>query len=122
MNKRKTGAFWEEAAARYLADAGVTLLERNFTCSQGEIDIIGYHHDCLVFFEVKYRKDETFGKAEEAVDLRKQNRICRCADVYLYQKRISPECSVRFDVIAICGDRIRWLQNAFDYRRRGKWR
>ncbi len=122
MNKRQAGAFWEEAAARYLTDAGVAIRERNFRCSQGEIDIIGYHHGCLVFFEVKYRKDEAFGKAEEAVDFRKQNKICRCADVYLYLKKIAPECGVRFDVVAICGGKIHWLQNAFDYRRAGKWR
>lgn len=124
MNKRQAGASWEEAAVRYLKRQGVAVTERNFHCSQGEIDIIGYHHGCLCFFEVKYRKDDAFGSAAEAVDGRKQNRICRCADVYLYQRHIPQDTAVRFDVVAICADTVKWIPNAFDYRekRRTKWR
>lgn len=121
MNKRQTGAFWEEAAVVYIERAGVRILERNFRCSQGEIDIIGSHQGCLVFLEVKYRKDDKFGSPAEAVDFRKQNKICRCADFYLYQHRISPDRPVRFDVVAVCGEKIQWIQNAFAYRRAGRW-
>lgn len=124
MNKRQAGASWEEAAVRYLERQGVTVTERNFHCSQGEIDIIGYHHGCLCFIEVKYRKDSAFGSAAEAVDEYKQNRICRCADVYLYLRHISQDRAIRFDVVAIGTGTIRWIQNAFDYRKKGrrKWR
>lgn len=119
MNKRQAGAAWEEAAARYLEQKGVQIAARNYRCSQGEIDVIGYHQGCLCFIEVKYRKDDAFGSALEAVDVRKQNRICRCADVYLYRNRISPDQSVRFDVVAVCGGTVHWIRNAFDYRRAG---
>lgn len=119
MNKRQMGAFWEEAAALYLQRAGVRIAARNFRCSQGEIDIIGFHQDCLVFFEVKYRKDAAFGEALEAVDARKQYRICRCADFYLYRCHKGQELSVRFDVVAVCGETVQWIQNAFDYRKAG---
>lgn len=118
MNKRQAGASWEEAVARYLERQGVRVKERNYRCSQGEIDIIGYHRGCLCFFEVKYRKDDAFGSPQEAVDVRKQKRICRCADFYLYQHRIPQDQGVRFDVVAVCGERIRWIQNAFEYRKR----
>lgn len=67
MNKRQAGAFWEEAVTAYLMRSGVNILERNYRCSRGEIDIIGFHRGCLVFFEVKYRNDDRFGTALEAV-------------------------------------------------------
>ena len=66
MNKRQAGAFWEEAVTAYLMRSGVNILERNYRCSRGEIDIIGFHRGCLVFFEVKYRNDDRFGTALEA--------------------------------------------------------
>ncbi|MDO4292633.1 MAG: YraN family protein [Eubacteriales bacterium] len=122
MNKRQAGGFWEEEAAAYLQRAGVRITARNFKCSRGEIDIIGFHRDCLVFFEVKYRRDESFGTGAEAVGVRKQERICRTADVYLYRHPLPPQAGVRFDVVAVCGRKIEWLQGAFDYRRAGAWR
>ena len=51
MNKRQAGAFWEEAVTAYLMRSGVNILERNYRCSRGEIDIIGFHRGCLVFFD-----------------------------------------------------------------------
>ena len=116
MNKRAIGSAWEEAVACYLSQAGVSILARNYRCSQGEIDLIGYHRDCLVFFEVKYRKNELYGKPEEAVNIRKQENICRCALVYLHCHG-GMERAVRFDVVAVCGEQIRWYQNAFPFRR-----
>ena len=121
MNKRAIGSAWEEAAVCYLKQAGVHILARNYRCSQGEIDIIGYHRDCLVFFEVKYRKNDLYGKPEEAVGIRKQEKICRCALFYLYcHGKLDRE--IRFDVIAVCGDRMQWYQNAFPFRKgKRKW-
>ena len=120
MNKRQTGACWEEAVACYLKRAGVEIREQNFRSSQGEIDIIGYHQDCLVFFEVKYRKNDSFGSPAEAVDTKKQRAICRCADYYMYRHGISQDTAVRFDVVAVCGEKMEWFQNAFEYRRAGR--
>ncbi len=119
MDRKQKGAAWEAAAAAYLRRSGVDIREQNFRCSQGEIDIIGYHQGCLVFFEVKYRRDETYGFPAEAVGREKQNRICRCADRYLYMRRIPAQQPVRFDVVAVCGQTVSWIQNAFDYRSGG---
>ncbi len=68
-----------------------------------------------VFVEVKYRKDVKKGHPEEAVDRRKQRKICRVSDYYRMIHRMGDFSSVRFDVVAICGEEISWFRNAFDY-------
>ena len=77
MNKRALGTAYEQKAVTYLTENGFRILESNFYCRQGEIDIIGFHDDCLVFVEVKYRRNLQAGYPEEAVDLKKQMKICR---------------------------------------------
>ena len=117
MNKREIGAAYEEAAAVFLEKNGVRILERNFRCRQGEIDLIGRDGEYLVFFEVKYRKNADAGLPAEAVGTPKQRRICRTAKYYLYRKHYGESVPVRFDVIAVCAERVNWYQNAFDYMR-----
>lgn len=111
MNKRGTGTFYEEAVCNYLKNAGIEILERNYRCSMGEIDIIGTQGDVLIFFEVKYRKNDSFGDALEAVDLKKQKKIINCANYYLAFKQ--NDKYIRFDVIGITGDIIKWIKDAF---------
>lgn len=111
MNKRGTGTFYEEAVCNYLQNAGVEIIERNYRCSMGEIDIIGRQGDVLIFFEVKYRKNDNFGDALEAVDVKKQKRIIKCANFYLAFKNC--DLFIRFDVIGITGENIKWIKNAF---------
>ncbi|MCM1540285.1 MAG: YraN family protein [Blautia sp.] len=115
MNKRETGAGRETLAAEYLASHGMYIKERNFHCRQGEIDIIGCHNGYLVFVEVKYRGTENSGGASAAVNLRKQRRICRAADYYRYLHRLGDDCPVRYDVVAVQGSEISWIQNAFPH-------
>lgn len=115
MNKRETGAGKETLAAEYLTARGMCVKERNFRCRQGEIDLIGRHNGYLVFVEVKYRRTEEFGTASEAVDIRKQCRICRAADYYRYLHRLGEDCPVRYDVVAVQGEEISWIQNAFQH-------
>lgn len=115
MNKRETGAEKETLAAEYLIAKGMRIKQRNFHCRQGEIDIIGYHRGCLVFVEVKYRRTEDFGSAPEAVDFRKQYKICRVADYYRYLHRLGDDHPVRYDVVAVQGTEISWIQNAFPH-------
>lgn len=117
MNKREVGAAYEEAAAVFLEKNGVRILERNFRCRQGEIDLIGREGEYLVFFEVKYRKNADAGFPAEAVGTVKQRKICRAAKYYLYRKHYGESVPVRFDVIAVCAERVNWYQNAFDYMR-----
>ncbi len=103
MNKRAEGSRYEHAACSYLKERGFQIAEQNFRCRQGEVDIIGYHGGYLVFVEVKYRATPNQGRAEEAVTVAKQRRICRTADYYRYRHGMGEDCPVRYDVIAIQG-------------------
>lgn len=115
MNNRQTGTEKEELAVEFLKKSGMRILEVNFRCRQGEIDIVGIHEGYLTFVEVKYRKNEKLGFPEEAVHKEKQRKICSVARVYIYLHRYREEQPVRFDVVAICGKEIKWYQNAFPY-------
>lgn len=114
-NKRELGAYYEEKSVEALQKKGVKILERNFRCRQGEIDIIGMDQSCLVFFEVKYRTSEQYGTAIEAVDKRKQYKISRVADYYLLRHPYYAYQNIRFDVIGIDDGKARWIKNAFEY-------
>lgn len=109
------GADREKQAADYLERQGMKIVERNFRTRQGEIDLIGYHRGYLVFVEVKYRSGDAKGYAAEAVDRRKQLKICRVADYYRYSRRLGDGIGVRYDVVAIQGEEISWIQNAFPH-------
>ncbi|MGN1196587.1 MAG: YraN family protein [Acetatifactor sp.] len=115
MNKRATGTEWEQKAAEYLMKHGMQIREMNFRNRQGEIDIIGRHEDYLVFVEVKYRSSTEKGSAVEAVDYRKQRQICKVADYYRCIHHLGDNTAVRYDVIAIQGQEIRWIKNAFPH-------
>jgi len=114
VNKRELGTFYEDAASEYLQRKGIMILERNFRCRMGEIDIIGKENDCVVFFEVKYRKSGEYGQAIAAVDYKKQKRISKCASFYCMQH---PQIKcIRYDVIGITDTNIEWVKNAFPHR------
>lgn len=115
MNKRAVGAAWEQRAAEYLTARGMRIVARNFRSRQGEIDLIGYHEGYLVFVEVKFRAGAEKGYAAEAVDLRKQRQICRVSDFYRYTRGIGEDRAVRYDVVAVQGEEVTWMQNAFPY-------
>lgn len=116
MNKRAAGAQKEEQVCAYLLSQGVRITERNFRNRQGEIDIVGYDGPYLVFFEVKYRSGGSRGSAAEAVGIAKQKKICRVADYYRYLHHCTEDTPIRFDVVAVDGDTMRWIKNAFNYR------
>lgn len=113
MNRRKTGQEQEELAARYLEEKGYQILERNYRIRTGEIDIIAKDQNCLVFVEVKYRQNEKLGNPLEAVDYRKQRKICQTAQHYLYRHKLW-NTGCRFDVIGITGTQICHIKNAFE--------
>lgn len=112
MNSKKTGTAYEMIAADYLKNQGVQILEMNYRISRGEIDIIGKEKDVLIFIEVKYRKNASYGQPWEAISIEKKRRICYVARQYMYSKRWRGQ--IRFDVISICGNEIAWFPNAFD--------
>ena len=113
FNRRAIGTEYETLACEYLTRHGYQILCRNFRCRQGEIDIIARDRDYLVFIEVKYRRDEHEGDPAEAVDARKQQRIRKAALSYLYENQLSMDTACRFDVVAILGQTIRLIRNAF---------
>lgn len=112
-NKRQTGSCYEQKAAAYLEEQGYCLLEQNYYCRLGEVDLIAREGGYLVFVEVKYRSTSGFGTAAEAVDRSKQRRIYQCAEVYMKHHGISFCHPVRFDVLAVDGTDITLIKNAF---------
>ncbi|MBP9997329.1 MAG: YraN family protein [Lachnospiraceae bacterium] len=112
MNKRAIGTFYEEAAIAYLTKMGIRIIDRNVVCGHiGEIDLIGEGEGCLIFFECKYRKNHNMGYPAEAVNLTKRQTIRKCAQYYLAYRKC--DLYIRFDVVAIEGERIDWIKNAF---------
>lgn len=116
---KEKGEFYEQLAADYLEEAGLALVERNYRCRAGEIDIIGTQDEHLVFVEVRYRSNSSFGTAAASVDWRKQQKIIRAARVFLQHKRAYASRPCRFDVIAISPSQaesqvtVQWLKSAF---------
>ena len=120
LNHASVGRAFEEKALAFLEDQGFQILEKNFRCRQGEIDLVGIHESCLVFVEVKYRRNERSGMPEEAGGAGKQMKICRVSDYFRIKNKKYWHMQVRYDVVALCGEEIRWHKNAFFYRRQGK--
>lgn len=115
--RRRLGRRGEAAAALFLERKGLRILERGFRALRGEIDIIAWDSDTLVFVEVKTRTDPEQGCPEEAVTPAKQAQIRRIATAYLAEQGLgSPFC--RFDVMAVEADpdgslRLRHIADAF---------
>lgn len=121
MNRIKIGHEYEQKAATYLISQGMKLIMRNFRCRRGEIDLIGIHDNCLIFIEVKYRRDNSRGAAEEAVGVSKQKKICYTSDYFRIRYKQYQKLQVRYDVIAVTDNDIIWYQNAFPYQGQGGW-
>lgn len=114
-NRRKKGSVYEQIAAQTLESQGYTIVERNYRCKFGEVDLIARHDGFLVFVEVKYRKTEQFGLPVEAVDYKKQKNICKVAGQYIARKRFAKMPKVRFDIVGILGEQVTVYKNAFFY-------
>ena len=115
MNKRTLGTQKEDLAARFLTGCGLAIKELNFRNRFGEIDIIALDGQYTVFIEVKYRKTASTGLPEEAVGLSKARTISKVADYYMVRNKMPSDARIRFDVVAIEGDDIRWYKKAFPY-------
>ena len=117
QNKRKLGQEQEQRASETLEKQGYRILQKNYRCKIGEIDLIAVDDGILVFVEVKYRKTTVSGYPEEAVTLQKQKQISRVAAWYLTEHGLSMETPCRFDVVAVTPDKTRIYKNAFYYVR-----
>ena len=109
---REAGYSAEQLAADFLSQRGFQLIERNFTVKGGEIDLVCDDGGTLVFVEVRARKSSDFGAPEETITSAKRRRIVLAAKLYLLTKQIE-ERACRFDVIAIDGDQITHIPDAF---------
>jgi putative endonuclease len=109
---KSDGIAAEQLASEFLQRNGLQLIESNFRCRFGEIDLILRDGTTLVFVEVRLRSNQHFGGAAASVTLAKQGRIVRAAQIYLQQQLRESAC--RFDVVLLDGERrIEWIKNAF---------
>jgi putative endonuclease len=104
---RARGRAGEDAACAHLLRAGYEILERNVVTDAGEIDVVASDGDTLCFVEVKARRDGEHGPAIAAVGIRKQQRLARCAALYLACRSVGAR-PIRFDVIGLERDGDRW--------------
>lgn len=105
----------ENLAIEYLTDKGYVILETNYRNRIGEVDIIAYDKDVLVFVEVKTRLGNNYGYAFESVDSRKQKKIANTSLMYLQKSRMS-DVQVRYDVIEVYPmeeEKVNHFENAF---------
>lgn len=116
--RRELGIWGENIAIRYLQKNDYIIIERNFSCRQGEIDIIAKdtNKNELVFFEVKTRTNNKYGTPVDAVNKLKRNHICKCAEYYIYKYKLY-KVFIRFDIIEITVKKgtfsINQIKNAF---------
>jgi len=113
---RQRGNHYEAVAARYLQSKGVTITERNVYNRGGEIDLIGIDNGVLVFFEVRFRKNNSLVDPISSITPTKQRRLLRAAAFYLHRHG-QWDTLTRIDVIGIAPGntsqyRVQWLKNA----------
>jgi putative endonuclease len=97
---RRLGERGEDAAAAYLERIGVQVVQRNWRCSRGEVDIVGIDGQTVVLCEVKTRTTRAKGSPEESITATKRRRYARLAEAYMQESGLE-DVTVRFDVIAL---------------------
>ncbi|WP_218056551.1 YraN family protein [Gilliamella sp. wkB112] len=114
MNNKKIGDHYENIARQFLIKQGLILLSHNSHYRIGEIDLIMRDEECIVFIEVRYRKNANFGPAEITVTPNKQSKIKQAAQFWMLSQNLNiEETEFRFDVFAITGKKQQWIINAF---------
>jgi len=117
MRRIRTGRRGEILAARHLEKAGYQIVERNYRCLFGEMDLVAQDGRSVVFVEVKTRRSDRFGLPQASVGLKKKKKLSQIALHYLQQKCLT-SCEARFDVIAVRigpeGEGVEHIRNAFD--------
>ncbi|OON41839.1 YraN family protein [Izhakiella australiensis] len=114
LSRQQRGQQCEQQARRWLEKAGLRFIAANARFRGGELDLIMRDGCTLVFVEVRYRRDDRFGGAAASVTRSKQHRLKQAAACWLAGKgarfRNAP---CRFDVVAVTGNQVQWLRNAF---------
>jgi putative endonuclease len=101
--RKALGDFGERVACRHLVDRGLVVLDRNWRCPAGEIDIVALDGDVVVVCEVKTRSDVRFGTPLEAITVTKANRLYRLAMIWLSEHDVAAS-ELRVDVVAVVRD------------------
>jgi putative endonuclease len=111
-DKQRQGRQHEQAALAHLKRHGLALVEENFACKGGEIDLVMRDGDTLVFVEVRQRMSMAHGGAAASITPAKIRRLVRAAQFYLMRFPEAPPC--RFDVVAIDAGQLEWLRNVIE--------
>ena len=113
---RQIGDNAEKLALEFLRSRTLKLIENNFNCRHGEIDLIMQHGEQLVFVEVRYRKHHQYGTGAESVDYRKQQKILKSAETFLQRNVNYRNVPCRIDVVSVGpnDDNINWIKNAIE--------
>jgi len=116
--RQQIGQVAEDLAAGFLRAKGLEILDRNYRCRLGEIDVIAREREVLVIAEVRARASNAYGGAAASVDLRKQRRLIRAASQLLQRRKDLARMPVRFDVIVVSGistenPHVEWIKHAF---------
>jgi len=113
--RQAAGGAGEDRAASFLERHGLAIAARNFRTRMGEIDLVAWDGEELVFVEVRSRASTRFLDPAETVDWHKQRRLIAAARQYLSVTQVEARC--RFDVVALEGDTPTWLKSAFSLSR-----
>ncbi|MDU8455999.1 MULTISPECIES: YraN family protein [Pseudomonas] len=118
-SRQQAGREAEAFALQFLQQQGLHLIEQNWLCKRGELDLVMLDGDTVVFVEVRYRRHSGWGGAMESVDFRKQAKLVTAAQLFLQQATDWASHPCRFDVIAIEGQPgntapLNWIKSAFD--------
>lgn len=109
------GQIAETKAAKFLRKQGLKLIQKNFHCQYGEIDIVMYDGQTIVFVEVRFRHNNDYGNALESITLTKQAKLVRTAQSYLMKNKLG-DAACRFDVVGLSGNikrpKITWIADA----------
>ena len=117
-DRKKIGKVGEDIACKYLIRRGYAIVTRNYSTPIGEIDIVAENGDVLVFVEVKMKRSDTYGMPYEAINLKKQRKLIRLAQLYIKNKNLYKR-QARFDIVSILGrgrfkrKSIQLIKNAF---------
>ncbi|MCX8643030.1 YraN family protein [Gilliamella sp. B3791] len=111
---KQIGKHYENIACQYLLKQGLLLIAKNSQYPLGEVDLIMQDKQCLVFVEVRYRKNANFGDAAMTVTLSKQTKIKQAAQLWMLSENLNIEdTEFRFDIFAVTGKNQQWIINAF---------
>jgi putative endonuclease len=116
LDRRNQGLRAEARASALLEQAGFTVLERNWRCRLGELDVVARRKDLLVVAEVRLRSSEDFGGAAGSITAAKRRRIVRAARHLLRSRPELARLQARFDILLLRGSDgpIEWIEAAFD--------